>query len=95
MEKIKSIILRNSVWLVIMAVSLLLLKPAAAEFNTILLILLFECIALSLSGVSAYVFTKIDFTQSNALSNLGYIFLGVHICVGLIVLGVYIAQYAN
>lgn len=95
MKNLKNFLLRNSVWAVITAISLMLLKPAVAEINTILLILLFECIALSLSGISAFVFTKIDFTYEKSLSSLGYIFLGVHICVGLVVLGVYLAQYAG
>ena len=83
---------RNLVWIVLGMFSVLLLKPAIAEINTLLLIVLIECVALSLSGVALFVYSKIDFTQNIKSNNIGLIFLGVHICIGLVVIGVYIAQ---
>lgn len=74
------------------AAALLLLKPAAAEINTILLVTLLECMALALSGLAVFAYTRIDFTRDFSGNTLGFIFLGVHIAVGLCVLGVYIAQ---
>jgi len=98
MSKIKhfwGIMLRNLVWLTAGAAALYILKPKPAEIHTILLIVVVECIAVALSGLAVFAYTKIDFTHDEAKSNLGYIFLGVHVCVGLVVLGVYIAQFAN
>jgi len=83
---------RNIVWILLGMISMLLLKPAIAELNTLLLILLVESLALSLSGVALFVYSKIDFTENIKSSNIGLIFLGVHVCVGLVVIGVYIAQ---
>ena len=95
MKNIKDFLVRNGIWIVIGGLALWLLKPGLAEINTLLLISAVECVAMALSGVAVYVFTKIDFTKAEAMSSLGSIFLGVHICVGLIVLGVYIAQYGG
>ena len=95
MEKILDLIKRNSAWIIPALISLLLLKPAIEEINTILLAVLFESLAISLSGVAAYVYTKIDFVRTYDSNALGYIFIGVHFCVGLTVLGVYIAQFSG
>lgn len=93
MKDIWNFISRNALWLGIGLLALLLLGPGLAEFKTLLFIGSVESLALALSGVAAYVYTKIDFTSTLINSNLGFIFLGVHICVGLVVLGVYIAQF--
>ncbi|MCX6153744.1 MAG: hypothetical protein NT007_06270 [Candidatus Kapabacteria bacterium] len=90
---------RHLSWILLGLVSLVALTPGIAELKTLLLIGVVESLAIALSGLSAYAYTKIDFTdpnlQANVHNNLGFIFLGVHICVGLSVLGVYIAQFAN
>jgi hypothetical protein len=86
---------RNSVLIIICAMALLLMKPGIAEVRTLLLIASIETLAIALSGVSAYVYTRIEFTRQIVNSNLGFIFLGVHICVGLVVLGVYLAQFGG
>ena len=65
----------------------LVLTPGTEELQTILILVLVEVIAVGLSALAVYSFTKIDFTF-NATKNLGFIFLGVHICVGLTVLAV-------
>ncbi len=94
MEKKTNVLFRNTVLLAIGAVPLFILQPGIAEIKTLLLIAGIESLALALSGIAAYVYTQIDFTRHSLNSNLGYIFLGVHICTGLVVLGVYIAQFS-
>lgn len=92
MKKLIDLVLRHIIWIVIALGSLILLKPAIPEFNTLLMIVLIESLSLALSGIALLVYSKIDFTTNASNSNIGFIFLGVHICVGLIVVGVYIAQ---
>ena len=94
MKNKKNIILRNTALFALGAVSLSILQPGIAKIKTLLLIAGIESMALALSGIGAYVYTQIDFTRHSLNSNLGYIFLGVHICTGLVVLGVYIAQFS-
>jgi len=84
---------RHAVWIMTGLIAFWLVSPAITELRTIFLIIAVESIAIALSGISAYVYTKIDFTRE-ATSNPGLIFLGVHICVGLVVLGVYIVQFS-
>lgn len=93
MNNILNIISRNAVWVAIGTLAILLFGPAVQELKTLLLIIAVEALALGLSGIAVYVFTRIDFTQGIAVRNLGFIFLGVHLCVGLVVLGVYLAQF--
>lgn len=92
MDTIKETLLRNLLWISIAVAALILLSPGKAEFNTLLLISLTESIAIGFSGAAVYAYTKLDFTRAYLSNSLGFIFLGVHICVGLAVLGVYIAQ---
>ncbi len=84
---------RHILWLGIGLVSLAIFRPGLAEIKTMLLIAIIESLAIALSGVALFAYTKIDFTRETASSNPGFIFLGVHLSVGLIVLGVYLAQY--
>ena len=93
MKNIMNIIKRNSLWLGFGGLALLLLSPAMPEFRTLLLTILIECLALALSGLSVYAFTKTDFIKSKNTQVLGQIFLGVHISTGLVILGVYMAQF--
>jgi len=95
LSKIKNFITRHSLWFISFAVALLLLKPSGPELNTILLIIAFSALSLALSGLAAYVYTKLDFVESNASTALALIFLGVHIFSGLCILGVYIAQFSG
>jgi len=92
LEKIKESLKRNSIWLILAIIGLYFLSPQNPELRTFFLIVTVECIAIVLSAVAAKVYTSIDFTRRNELT-LGFIFTGVHICVGLTVLGVYIAQF--
>jgi len=95
MIKILDYIKRNAAWLLPGLLALALLWPAMAEIRTLLLIILIECLAVALSGLAVYAYTRIDFTRDHARQNLGFVFLGVHICVGMIVLGVYLVQFAE
>ncbi len=91
MKKI-DMLLRNSIWIILGAIAMMALKPDIAEINTILLVVLVESLALALSGIALFVYSRIDFTREMTGSSIGLIFLGVHICIGLVVIGVYIAQ---
>lgn len=84
---------RHLSWLLLIALSLFLFQPAISEYKLILLIITIEALAIALSGVASFCYTKLDFTKDYNSFNLGFIFLGVHICVGLAVLGVYLAQF--
>lgn len=95
MKNIIDFIKRNSIWFILGLCSLIVIKPDIPEIKTILLVVSMECISICLAGLSAFAYTKIDFTKESINSNLGFIFLGVNICVGLCVLGVYIAQFSN
>ena len=94
MKKYIDFLKRNLVWIALGALACLLIGPGMAEIRTLLFIALSESLALGLSGLAAYAYTQIDFTGSKDTSVLGQIFLGVHVCVGLIVMGVYLAQFA-
>lgn len=98
MEKYINFIKRHIVWILVGIATLSLLVPSFAEVRTMLLLITMECLAIVLSGLAQFIYTKIDFTgehPSNGYSplNLGMIFLGVHILSGLTILGVYLAQF--
>jgi len=95
MEKIYGVLKRNIIWVFLGIGALLLLKPAISELNTLLLIVVFESLALGLSGAAAYAFTHIDFIKNEDSVTLTGIFASVHILVGLAVVGVYLAQFAG
>lgn len=92
MSKIIDLVKRNIVWILIGLFGCILLNPASPEIKTMFIVLVVESLAIALSGVAVYAYTNIDFTKDEVKSNLGLIFLAVHICVGLVILGVYIAQ---
>lgn len=92
MEKILDFLKRNTIWIGLGIISYLLISPSNPEIKTLLLILLIESAAIGLSALAAFCFTKINFINEHP-GQLGWIFMGVHVCVGFIVLGVYIAQF--
>lgn len=109
-KSVVNFIFRNAVWLIIGIVAALFLRPGIAEIRTFLSIAFLEAFAIALSGAALFAYTKINFTKliiegddkklnsverHSAIVVLGYIFLAVHILVGLVVLGVYIAQFSN
>ncbi len=93
MKKLFDFLARNGAWFLLGLLALIALNPALPEINTLLIIAAIEALALALSGLAVFAYTRIDFTREMG-SNPGFIFLGVHICTGLTVLGVYIAQFA-
>jgi hypothetical protein len=88
----KDFIMRNGIWVLLISFALYLLKPALAEQNTIFFIVAMEAIALALSSIALFAYSKINFTENQYNSNMGLIFLGVHLSVGLGVVGIYIMQ---
>ncbi len=95
MKNVIEFVKRNIVWLIGGILALALLNPSLAEIKTLLLIVITECLAIALSGLAQFVYTKIDFIKENALNSLGMIFIGVHLLCGLTILGVYIAQFCG
>ncbi len=80
-----------------MALLIILLKPEKSEINTIYLVFIFEFISIILSKIAIYFLS--DKTENyflNKKDNItnSAIILGVHICTGLVILGVYIAQFS-
>ena len=92
-EAISDFIFRNIIWIMIAGFGFWFLKPQLPEIRTLLMIAVIEAIAVGLSGTAVLVYTKINFLKSENHQVLGQIFIGVHILVGLAVLGVYIAQF--
>lgn len=90
-ENIKNYILRNGLWMAISAIVVVILAPQLSELRMLMLIVFIELIALALSGLASFVYTKVDFIQSRSYNALGAIFLGVHFLVGLGVVGLYYA----
>lgn len=101
---------RNSVMLVLITVGLFIAKPSTEIVRTMALIIMFEGLALSLSGAALYAYTRVNFLlgltagEDRLLSAfertafvrvIAAIFIGVHILVGLAVLGVYIVQFSS
>jgi hypothetical protein len=95
MQSILNFVSRHSLWVLLGSLAFLVLRPGLPELNTILLVVFVESLAIALSGLALYIYTKVDFTKDGANANLGYIFLGVHLLVGLVVLGAYIVQFSN
>lgn len=92
MKNIQNYLKRNIVWLLLVIFSMILLKPAIQEIKTLLIIIISELTAIALSSLATIIYTELDFTENNN-TNLGFIFLGVHLCVGLTILGSYIVQF--
>ena len=78
--------------------------------GALLMSVIAEGVALALSGVALYAFTNIKFTKGiiygtdkklsateshGLLLATGYIFLGVHFMVGVVIGGLYFAQFAG
>jgi hypothetical protein len=93
MNRIYDRIERYSLWLLIVLTAVFIIKPAIQEINTIMLIVIVETVALTLSRLAALAYTRIDFISERSEIMLASLFIGVHICTGMTVLGVYIAQF--
>jgi len=101
-------ILRHAVWVLIAIVGFYIAYPYKQEIQTIAMLCRAEALALVLSSLALFVYTKIQFTkkfsygdddklssvEAHAFSRvIAAVFLGVHILVGLYYLAVYITQF--
>lgn len=91
LDTIKNFAIRNGLWVIISAIIVALLAPELNELRMLMLIIFIELVALALSGLASYIYTKVDFIESRSYNALGAIFLGVHFLVGLGVVGLYYA----
>lgn len=92
--KILDFLRRNAYPIILITLVVILLKLDNAVVNTVLMLIGLEVIAIFLSAIASYAYTELDFTKDDPRV-LGYIFLGVHLLIGLGVVGVYIANFAN
>jgi hypothetical protein len=86
-------IFRNLFWIIVGVLAFIVLGSLTEMKTVILTIVLIESLALGLSNLAAYVYTKLNFVKEYGLV-LGYVFLGVHILVGLVTLLVYFTNFA-
>ena len=90
-------IIKYTLLITAMALFIILIKPEKSEINTIYLIFIFEIISIILSKVAIYFLAdkneNIFVNKKDNITNSAII-LGVHICTGLVILGVYIAQFS-
>lgn len=101
---------RNSIWLGILLIVIYVFNPTNREWNTGLLIIANEMIAISLSLIITAIFTKLKFLQKSTAGadmkysvyerqaltqTIGLLWLAVHILVGLCVFSVYLAQFSG
>jgi hypothetical protein len=85
---------RNIFWIALGILAYWGLGSLTEMRTVILTIVLIESLALGFSGIGAYVFSKMNFTKDTPII-LGFIFLGVHILVGLVTLLVYFTNFAT
>ncbi len=105
--KVLNFISRNATWLLTAILSLYFIAFQKQILDTALIIVLLESVALGLSGLAVYAFTTFsvsepyfagDDKQYSVMERLGLmiwagmVFLGVHILVGLSVVGIYVIQ---
>ncbi|QLH52742.1 MAG: hypothetical protein CH6_0021 [Candidatus Kapaibacterium sp.] len=84
---------RHAVLIILGCVFLYFLSPRWEEIRILLLLGLLECFAIFMSGFAQWAYTKIKFTNYKQTNSLGYIFLGVHILIGLCIFGVYFVMF--
>lgn len=94
LKDIKNWIVRNLAWFGIGLIVLFYLSFNSEILNTIMISIIFVCLAIGLSGLTAFAYTKLDFI-SNDRPILGQIFIGVSIIITGILIGVYITQFAG
>ncbi len=83
---------RNAVWFVPLLLGLLFFAEAAL-LETLIVVVLFEALAIGLTSISAYLLSQSETLRYQMWNALGSIFLGIHVCIGLIVVGVYFTQF--
>lgn len=86
---------RNLLLLAVLGGALYALGAASGvAVGTVLQLVVFECVAIALSGFAALVFTRFNFIKEEDTHALVRIFQAVHLLVGLCVLGIYFLQWA-
>ncbi len=86
----KNNLIKTLILLIIGGAAFTALRPLAEEIRTFLLLIAVECLALGLCALSGLIFKK-QGDNSGGLN--GHIFVGVHICLGLSMMTVYLAQW--
>lgn len=104
LSKIWNFASRNAVLYVILGLVYYLVLPGTAEMKTVMFIISIEVLAILLSGLAVFAYTNIDFfkllnegsdgemnsvERHAVLDVIAKIFLGVHLLVGLTVIGIY------
>jgi len=103
-EKVLSFSLRNGILYLLLGLIYYFLVPGTAEIKTVMFIVSIEVLAILLSGLAVYTYTNINFfrylnegddgklnsvERHAVLEVIAKIFLGVHILVGLSIVGIY------
>ncbi len=87
---------RYSIFIILPIVIFTLFKissvPLEKVENALISISAFECLALFFTSLGAFIYTELKFTKDAPLV-LGYIFVGVHILIGLSVFGIYYVEF--
>lgn len=112
-DKLKSyydFIKRHAAYFIAGIIAALLFGVADVELKTLFLCVVFESVALMLSGLALYSYTALNFTEEllkgkddkynaderkTAIQFAGMIFIGVHFLVGAVVFGSYIVLFAE
>ena len=90
MKELWDFIKRHAVWVGLLLLSAYLMAFQMQLINTLIAIIAIESLAIGLSGLANYAYTKLDFHEVYQ-NQLGQIFLAVHILVGMVTLGIYFA----
>lgn len=107
-KSIFDFITRHSLTLSIIAIALYFVGFQSQLVQTLLMICAIEGVALALSSLSVYLYTKLNYATFTGADNelsvmervgmviwTGLLFLGVHILAGLVVFGIYLGNFIN
>ncbi len=83
--------LRNSVWFAPFALGLFYMSRSAIK-ETVIAVVVFEALAIGVTSIASFILSRSETMRYQMWNALGNIFLGVHVCIGLVVLGVYFTQ---
>lgn len=110
-DKIKDILKRHIYYIILGLISLYLLYSPLqiSTLSTIFTIVVFECVAIALSSIAVFAYTKIDFIKratagddkeysvieraANTIT-IGIIFFAVHVLIAISVHGTYFVTFA-
>ncbi|MCX8054352.1 MAG: hypothetical protein N3A67_01625 [Ignavibacteria bacterium] len=84
-------VLSNSVWFIPFALGLFFMSRSAIK-ETVIAVVVFEALAIGITSIAAFILSRSETMRYQMWNALGNIFLGVHVCIGLVVLGVYFTQ---